>query len=511
MNTDSRIKNSFKNIGFGFISQIVQMLLGFVCRTIFIQYLAIEYLGAQGLFLNILGLLALAELGVGNALMYSLYKPIAEKDYALLNDLIVLFKKIYFFIGCAVGVIGLALIPFLKDIVVTDHAVLMQDIYVIYLLYLANSVASYFFSHRYSILVADQRNYIVSKLSIIVTIIQTIIQILSLVLYQNFVLYLIIQVACTFFTSLLIYFKTNKEYPFLKLPAKAVSRDIKHQLKVNTFSTALVKFSGAIVNNTSSIIINAFVGLAILGKYNNYLLLVSMASSLVIQIFQGLTSSVANINAGANHEKKIEIFNVMNFLNFLLYGLGALGLGLYTDDFIRLWVGDTFVLNPSTAVLVALNFYIVGMQNAIWTFKSTMGLFKEGRWVIVFGAFLNLSFSVLFGYLWGLEGILLAPILSRLLTNAWYEPKIVFEKGLQLKFTIYIWRYLGYTLILTSCFVVFKYFLVFDIHSFLILGLAVLSACVCFIGVIFLFYRKSEELRYLKNMVSGLKSKLLSK
>ncbi len=511
MNTDSRVKNSFKNIGFGFATQVVQMLLGFVSRTVFISYLAIEYLGAQGLFANILGLLALAELGVGNALMYSLYKPIAEKDHALLNDLIVLFKKIYFYIGCAVAAAGLALVPFLKDIVATEHEILMRDIYIIYLLYLANSVASYFFSHRYSILVADQRNYIVSKISIIVTTLQTLMQILSLVLFRSFIIFLIIQVAGTFVSNLLVYLKTNKQYPFLKLPARPVSRDITHQLKVNTFSTALVKFSGAIVNNSSNIIINAFVGLALLGKYYNYLLLVSMATSLVIQVFQGLTSSVANVNAGADREKKIEIFNVLNFLNFLLYGLGALGLALFADAFIKVWIGEQYLLGPYTAVLVALNFYIVGMQNAVWTFKSTMGFFKEGRWLIVFGAFLNLGLSILFGYLWGLEGILIAPVLSRLLTNAWYDPKIVFEKGLQLNFGVYIWRYFVYALIITSCYLLFKYLLAFDIGSFPLLALAVLALSAFFVAVNFVCYRNTQEVRYLKNMLGGLKARLFSK
>ncbi len=511
MNTDSRIKNSFKNIGFGFVTQGIQMLLGFISRTVFINYLAIEYLAAQGLFSNILGLLALAELGVGNALMYSLYKPIAEKDHALLNDLIVLFKKIYFYIGCAVAAAGLALVPFLKDIVATDHEVLLRDIYVIYLLFLANSVASYFFSHRYSILVADQRNYVVSKLSIIVTIIQTTIQILSLVLFQNFILYLVIQVAGTFVSNLLVYLKTNKQYPFLKLPARPVSRDIKHQLKVNTFSTSLFKFSGAIVNNTSNIIINAFVGLVLLGKYYNYLLLVSMATSLVIQVFQGLTSSVANVNATAGLEKKREIFNVLNFMSFMLYGLGALGLALYSDIFIEVWIGDEFLIRPYVAILIALNFYILGMQNVIWTFKTTMGFFKEGRWLTVFSAFLNLGLSVLFGYLWGLEGILFAPVLSRLLTTAWYVPKVVFEMGLQLNFSVYIWQYLLYASILAVCFLVFKYLFVFNIHSFLMLGVAALSLCVFFIAVNFLLFRNTREVKYLKNMFYSLKARLLSR
>lgn len=511
MNTDSRSTNSFKNIGFGFITQIIQMLLGFVSRTVFIAYLAIEYLGAQGLFANILGLLALAELGVGNALMYSLYKPIAEKNHELLNDLIGLFKKIYFIIGGVVALVGLGLLPFLKDIVKTDNQLLLNDIYIIYLLYLTNSVASYFFSHRYSILVADQRNFLVSKMNIFVIIAQTLLQIIVLVLFQDFVTYLIVQILGTFILNYLVFRKTNKLYPFLKQPTKAVPESIKQQLKVNTFSTALVKFSGAIVNNTSSIIINSFVGLVILGKYSNYLLLVSMLTSLVIQVFQGLTSSVANVNAGEDVGKKIEVFKLMNFLNFVLYGLGALGLALLSNAFITIWIGKEYTLSAAVPILIAVNFYVLGMQNTVWTFKSTMGLFKEGRWFIVFGSFLNLFLSIFLGYQFGLEGILMAPIVSRLLTNAWYEPKIVFEKGLRLKFVEYIKRYCSFLLILILIYFVFEYFTSEPITSLYVFIGVTLLLCLVFLSLTYIIYRKSQEVVYIKQLILGLKARIGSK
>ena len=513
MNSDSRVTNSIKNFSFGFVAQMVQIILGFVGRTIFIKYLDVEYLGVNGLFTNVLSLLSLAELGVGSAMMYALYKPIADKDERKMAALIYLYGRIYLIIAGVITLCGLALLPFLNHLVKNPPANIVNNLNVIYLLFLFNTVSTYFFYYKLSLLHADQRSYIVSKANIVIFFLQNIVQIVVLIVFKNFVIYLltqsIFQLAGNYVASLIV----NKYYPFLKkYKNEKVDPSEKKKIYSNIRSTALLKIGGLAVNNTDNLILNYFSGLAMVGLLSNYILLIGLASGLIMQVFAGMTASIANVNATESEDKKEEVFNFINFANFWIYGLASILIVVLLNDFIQLWIGQKFILPLSVVIVLAFNFYIYGMQNAVWSFKITLGLFKQGQYLILLTAIINLALSFALGSYFGLLGILIATAIARLVTNSWYDPYILCKLALKQQPITYFVKYLKYLVLIAA-----SIGLIIGIGNYLTLPLIVnmiIKVILCIIipnVLIYVFYRNNTSYLSLTSMIKNLVFKAVGK
>ena len=495
INTDSRTLNSLKNIGTGVLSQIVVAALSFISRTVFINYLAIEYLGLNGLFGSILSLLGLAELGVGSAFIYSLYKPLADGNEQLITAILKLYKRVYIIIGLSVFVLGALLVPFLDQLIPEKPEAVTESIVLIYFFFLFNTASTYFFTYKVSLLNADQRNYVVSLNFTVFTIVRYVLQIVVLMVTHNFIWYLTVQLVFQLLANFSISEITNRYYPFIKKQSHLkVPKDITKEIITNTKATFLVKVSGIIVNSTDNLFINYFAGLALIGIFSNYSMLIALAGTFILQVFNNLTASIAQVNTKESKEKQFEIFKVINFLNFWIYGAGAILFVALANDFVKVWIGDTFILPTSISIIIAINFFLVGMQNAVWTFKSTYGLFRYGMWLVVGTAVLNIVLSFFFGHLYGLFGILLASAVARMVTNVWYDPFIVFKKGLQQHPVIYLKKYLKYVVALGFAYVGTHYLTnLFDFNALVSLILNTL-VCVVLVNLIFfLFFRRSDE------------------
>lgn len=495
------------------MAQVLQMVLGFVSRTIFIKYLAVEYLGVNGLFSNILSLLSLTELGITSAILYSLYKPLAEKDEKKLSGLVNFFAKVYRNIALIIAAIGLTLIPFLHQIVDNPPKQLANDLILIYLLFLFNTVSSYFLQYKASLLHADQKSYEVSKNNIFVFLLQNSLQILVLVLFQNFILYLIIQSVMQLSGNLMISRKVNQLYPFLKkYKSETIDAETKSKIYSNVKSTGIVKVSGLLVNSTDNIILNYFSGLAMVGLLSNYNLLIGLASGLIMQVFANIRGSIAHINVTESHEKKIATFNTVNFANFWVYGWASVGIIFLLNDFIQIWIGEKYLLSIWAVVALALNFYMFGMQNAVWTFKSTFGIFKEGRYIVFFTALINLVLSFALGSIYGLEGILFATATARLVTNCWYDPYLVYKIALQLNPIEYLKKYLFYIVIVAvSIAILFGLNTLLPKTNFLIFVVKVLLCLIIPNIVIYLFCRNTAEYSGLASLIKAMVHKIIGK
>lgn len=513
MNTNSRLTNSIKNISFGLIAQIIQMVLGFVSRTIFIKYLAVEYLGVNGLFSNILSLLSLTELGITSAILYSLYKPLAEKDEKKLAALVNFCSKIYTNIALIIGALGLILVPFLHQIVDNPPIQLKNDLVLIYLLFLFNTVSSYFWQYKASLLHADQKSYEVSKNNILFFILQNTLQILSLVLFQNFIFYLIIQSVMQLLGNIMISRKVGVLYPFLKkYKSETIDAETKSKIYSNVKSVGIWKISGLLVNSTDNIILNYFSGLAMVGLLSNYNLLIGLASGVIMQVFANIRGSIANINVTESHEKKIATFNTVNFANFWVYGWASVGIIFLLNDFIQIWIGEKYVLSIWAVVALALNFYMFGMQNAVWTFKSTFGIFKEGRYIVFFTALINLLLSFALGSIYGLEGILFATAIARLVTNCWYDPYLVYKIALQLNPIEYLKKYTFYiVIIVVTIAILFALNVFLPKTNFLIFTVKVLLSLVIPNIVIYLFCKNTAEYSGLTSLIKAMLHKIIGK
>lgn len=281
----------------------LNIILSFVCRAVFTRCLSMEYLGINGMFSNILSMLSLTELGIGTAMIYALYKPVAEGNHGKIASYMKVYGIAYKVIGVIIAVLGVALIPFLS-ILIGIPPNISENIYLLYLLYLFSTASSYFYSYRGSILIANQRNYIVVAISYVIVILQNIAQIVVLLVTKNYLAYLIIQVLCVLITNMLISRKAIKEYPYINYKhAEKLSKDEIWNLIKNIKALMITKLGGILVNNTDNIVITYFNGLITTGVVSNYLLITSMLNSLVNQLFISTSASLGNLNATGDNEK----------------------------------------------------------------------------------------------------------------------------------------------------------------------------------------------------------------
>lgn len=448
MQNRSRTEYSVLNIFTGVGGYFLNTILGFVCRMVFVQCLAADYLGVNGLFTNILTMLSLAELGVGNAIVFALYRPLAQNDEEKIASLMKVYATAYRTIGVLIGIVGLALMPFI-DLIIQEQPNISESIYLLYALNLFNTASSYFFSYRSSLLIAAQRNYIVGGINYAITVIQSVLQMIFLLLYRNYLGYLLIQTAGTFAYNVIVSWVATKQFPFIrKKDVKPLPKDEKRVLFGNIRDLMIYKVSGLLVNSTDNILITFFSGLATTGIASNYTLLVNTLNSLLAQVFNGLTASIGNHNASETVEKRYQMFSFLNMMNFWIFGWAGLGILFCSSDLVQLCFGEEYVLGMEIPFVMALNFFTVGMMNAVWTYKHTLGLFHYGRFIQIFTGILNIVFSVVLGTCWGLFGILFATFVARAMTSLWYDPYAVFVHGFGKSPVLYVKKLAKYMIVL---------------------------------------------------------------
>ena len=498
----TRTQYSLMNIGVNMGGYFLNTLMGFICRMVFVRCLPAEYLGISGLFGNILSMLSLAELGIGTAIVYALYKPVAENDQVKIASLMQLYGKAYRVIGIVVAVVGLALLPFL-GLLVGETPDIKEDLHFIYVVYLFNTCLTYFFSYRATLLVAAQRNYIQQGLSYIITAVQSVLQVVALLLTGEYLLYLGIQTLGTIAFNLLISHKAVKDYPFIKdKDVPALSKEEKRSLFWNIKALAVSKISGQFVNGVDNIITTIFTNLATVGFVSNYSLISGAFSSLLGRIFNSVTASIGNLNAIENEKQQYRFFKILQFSCFALYGWSALIICFVSTDLVCLFFGDNYALPFEMTLLFAFNFYIVTMQHAVGIYQQTLGLFRYGQYVLIFTAILNLAFSVGFGSLWGLFGIYFATCLARVLTCTWYIPYAVFKHGLHKGYSEYVLPYAKYLVVIficgLACFVLFSFVAFTPLFNSIIKSIL----CTAVFGItLVVFFRKTEEYGYLKSKI----------
>ena len=505
MNAKSRTEYSIINIITGLGGYFVNTILGLLCRMVFTRILSEEYLGINGLFTNILSMLSLAELGIGSAIVYALYKPLAQNDTNKITALVQFYGKCYRIVGVVVAVLGVFLIPFLNVLIHTQPNI-TESIYTIYIIFLFNTASTYFFSYRSSLIAAAQKNYIVIGVNYIITIIQSVIQIGWLCITHNYLGYLLIQTLGTLIYNITISKIAVKEFPFI-VEKNSVSLEKKERRSLIKNVRALIiwKLSGLLVNSTDNIIITFFSGLSAVGLSSNYMLLSGTLNGLLNQIFSSISASVGNLNAISSTEKKENMFYTINLMNYWLYAWTAIGIFVCSSDIVHVMFGKDYVMHISIPFVIALNYYMVGMQNIVWTYKNTMGIFRQGRYLLIFTAIINLTCSIFMGRIWGVFGIFFATAVSRVLTNVWYDAYAVFKYGLQTSSCKYFKEYIKcavLTIVLgASC------YLICEILQGNIIFRMLMKIIICsiIVNVVFwIVFHKKEEFIYYKRFISKL-------
>lgn len=499
----SRTENTLRNFRYGAVLQGVGLVVAFATRTVFIRTLGAEYLGVEGLFANVLTMLSLAELGVGSAMSYALYKPIALHDVEHLTTLMSVFRRFYTVIGGLILVLGVALTPVVHLLMreVPD----IPHLRLIFLLFVTNSGLSYFAAYKRSLLIADQKQYIATFYRYAMFILMSVAQISVLIWTGSYLLYLFLMLLSTLTENVLVNRRANREYPFLK------SREVmplagpeKRWLVRNLRASSYHRLAGVILNGTDSIVISRFVGIAETGLYSNYLVISTAIGKIFSLGFSSVTASIGNLGTTESPEKNYEVFKRLNFLSFCLYTVSTVSLLACLDPFIVVWAGESYRLDEATSFLFVVNFYLQGMRGSVLTFRNAYGLFWQDRYKPLAEMATNVVLSVLLAPRYGVAGVLMGTVFATLLTCSWVEPLIVFRHGFQKPVSLYFARYLGQVLSVAFASVVtVSICSVIQLQGSVGLLLRfVVSLCVSCAVLVGLFHR-SEEYAYFRSLAGS--------
>ncbi|KQL42434.1 hypothetical protein AN960_00260 [Bacillus sp. FJAT-25509] len=498
-----RVENSIKNSLFAISLQIITIISGFVVRTIFIKMLGTEYLGINGLFSNLLQMLSLAEMGVGTAIVYSMYKPMAEDDKKKLRLLINLYAKLYSYIGIIVITIGLLLIPFLDNF--TSDASNIPHLRLYFIIYVLNSASSYFFVYKASIITAAQKNYIISANRMKFILLMYIFQILVLLFYKSYVLFLLVSLVVNIIININISLKANRMFPFIKqktnsvLPKKEINLIFK-----NIGALFFHRMGTVVVNGTDSLVISKFVGINMVGLFSNYVLIIEAINTIITLIYNALTASVGNLNVTESKEKTYTIYKNILFSNFWIGGVSSISLIILLNPFISLWIGKDFTFKLSVVILIVINSYMTIIRKTTLVFRDAMGLFWKDRYKPIFESIINLVVSIILAQRIGLAGVFIGTLVSTLSTCFWIEPLVLFRYGFEVRLREYFKSFFVYLLVtLGGAILTWSLANTFNSTN-LITFIYKLIICLIVPNVVFLIaYYKRPEFIYLKVLLYG--------
>jgi len=500
---EGRIFNSARNLMFAFIGQLLTLILQFGIRTVFINTLGKEYLGLNGLFSNIMQFLSLAELGVGAAITFSLYEPIAKQDEEKIIVLMKLFRKAYCVIGIVILCIGISLTPFLNFFVKEMPDI--SNIKIIYLLNVLSSAMSYFYSYKSTFIIANQKNYIVTNNRYIINLISIIFRCISLFIWNNYMIYLIIQIFFVFAENVSISIQADKLYPVLKKKTDKRLDDETKKAIIDDVAALITHRIGAIVVfSTDNLLISKLFGVITVGLYSNYSLLITAIESIVGHFFNAVIAGVGNLRFTADKEKQYDTYKVIFFINYIIYSFCITAFAVLIQPFIKIWLGDDFLMSNLCVSFILINFFIKGMRQTNIMFNSTYELMKYYKFMPIPEIIINLLVSILLSKYIGVVGIFMGTTVSTVCTCLWIEPRVLAKYGLNMKLKDYFFKYCLY-LILTGVILSVTYY----IASFItLIGVSGFIIKVFIVAVVpntlnFMIFRKTNELKVLIDIIKG--------
>lgn len=407
-----RTKNATRNIIFGGVLKIYQILVPFLMRTAMIYFLGMQYLGLNSLFSSILQVLNLAELGIGSAMVYSMYKPIAEDDNITICALMNLYKIYYRVIGLVIAVGGLIIVPFLSNLVKMDTVPEGINIYMLYLLNLGSTVLSYWlFAYKNSLLTAHQRVDVISKVTIITNTIQYILQLMVLVLFRNYYYYIIILLLVQIATNIMTAVVVNRMYPYYQAKGMLAKSQIKEiNARVRDLFTA--KLGGVIVNSADTIVISAFLGLTVLAIYQNYYFVMTSVIGIIYVIFNACTAGIGNSIIIETKEKNFKDLQKLTFLIAWISGVSCCCFLCLYQPFMQLWAGKENMLQYNAVICIVIYFFVFEINQLLNLYKDAAGIWHEDRFRPLVTAAANLIMNLIMVQFWDIYGVLLSTVLS---------------------------------------------------------------------------------------------------
>ncbi|MBE6758543.1 MAG: hypothetical protein E7554_00445 [Ruminococcaceae bacterium] len=531
----SRVANVALNTTAGVASRLTGIICNFVMRTVFIHTLGIAYTGVSSLFTDVLTMLSFAELGISSAITYALYKPMAQGDTRKIAMLMNFYKSAYRKVALAVLAGGLCLLPVLKFIVPIDkidssNPALQEQIYgqlyIIYVLYVINSAVSYLLVYKSALLTAKQEYRYASFVQIAFYLIRMAVECALLFTFKSlpycFIIYLVVNILLTRLQNYVVAVIADRHNPGLdEYRDEKLPKDEQSKLFKNIGALMIYKVSSAINASLDSIVISAMFGTIWVGLVSNYRMVTTNIQKLLNQFYNSVTSSVGNLAAQSGADKQYRSFRTLFFLSFWMLCFCSTSFIVLLNPFVEIWLGAEYVKSMYLVVVLVVSAYFSSVIHPISTFRSSNGLFVQGKFRPVAMLVINVGLSVVlavwlgsYGAEWGIVGIKLATIISSLLTLQWYDPWVVYRNVFNRSVSEYFRRFALYFLVTAGC-AALTYFLgtlvpadIGRTARFLILCLL----CVVIPNaVVIVMFRKTEEFGDICAILGRIKSKLRRK
>ncbi len=498
-----RVKKSIYNAISNSFILVIRSILMFVVRIVFVKTLGKELLGVDSLFTNLLLVLAIADSGMSTAISFTLYKPLADKNYDKVSALMTFYKKVYRVLGFTLLVIGLIFMPFIP-LFVTDS---IDNIYMYYLIYLLTTIVPYFIAYKYTLLVADQNLYQASHIIGLTYILMYILRITFLYLVDSFYVYALIQFFIILIQKCLINWYVTKNYKHINFHSNIRLEGAEQKLIYKSAKSIFInKLGYYLVNATDNIIISSIkgLGLGIVAMYTNYYSIVGAADNILGSGLSGVTSSFGDLAVTENKKTQENVFNIISFISFLIYGFFALMFLILLSPLISICFGTSFVLSKKVVLIICFNFYILGVLRPLDIIKEATGNYVKDRYANLIQAVINITLSIILGNLYGLIGVVLATLISYILVPLWNKPyiayKYIFEKT---PFGFYF-KQIGYILTVILIGAISYYVANMITIDSIVLAFLIKILIVTFIYafIIIAFYNKKDEFKYLKNIIT---------
>ena len=494
------MKYAARNILFGYLSNAVTGVLGIALQKIFIIKLGETLLGVNSTYTSILSVLSLAELGLGTAMNFSLYGPVARGDRETVKAYMQFYKKAYRLIALVIAAAGLLLVPFLPSLIRDPAGIDSNaDLINYYLIFLFNTVSSYFVAYKYSLPNAEQKNYIQSNVLTLTKIATVLIQIALLLAAPDFYLYLFAAAAIELIQKIFANAYLNRKYPLLK--EKSVRKLTEAELsdiKKKTGALVCHKVGDAARLQTDSIIITGFINVTMSGYVDNYNKVINLIANFVNVIFNSVISSFGNLIATESEEKQYEMFRVYRFFASWIYGYSSVGFFLLLTPFISWYYGDRFALPAAVVGAILIDFYFKGERVVLSNYKTAAGVFEQDRFLPLIQGAVNLVLSIVLVQRIGLLGVYIGTIVSGLIANV-IRPVIIYRACFERKADSYFYdafRYIGVSaLALALCMLAGN--AVLSSVSFLRMAAMAVIVTVVYNGIFILFFGRTFEFRYL--------------
>lgn len=498
-----------KNVMWSYANTIVTTILKFICRWVFIRTIGVTYLGVNGLYTNILGVLSLTELGISTAMNYSLYKPIAEGDTEKIKSLMKAYRIAYRWIALIISVIGLALVPFLNVLIKDAKGLNNTELITYYLMFLFNTVISYFVSYKYSLNAAEQRGYIIGNISTISTVLMNIVQIIVLFVFKSFLGYLIVQLVFGILIKVFNYIYLDKLYPYLKEKnVKPLDKETKNTLFVNIKALMIHKLGQVAVNQTDNIIISSVVNVTAVGLISNYTLVTGTVDTFLNIIFNNITSSLGNLIATTEKNYQFKIYKIYDFIDFWMYGFSAIAYASLIQAFTSLMWGAEYIVDFKVILLIIINTYFVGQRIPLHNMKIAGGAFKQDRFLPAIQSVLNLGISIILAKKLGLVGVYIGTIVSGTIPT-FLRPLLVYKDMFGRNVIEYYWMFIKHAVVIAGIGLLNHYItskIMMNLNWWTFIVSVVITAILPNLILVLIYFR-SDEFKYIFSTVKRIGGK----